>query len=367
MTKSRIILITLFLCHLTMSTLAQKNIGIRTNKSSDTSVTMVKTNDIISGDDRRWDKNKRLCAVVKVEVLDEIIDVDGFMLEKLNHGVEKWIYMAQGSKNMKIHLKNNLPVTVVFRDYGIKALESNRVYVVRLNVPNKVGANVAEVKHGILQMRVTPKNAMVHIWGDGKEAEPYRLNQDGVLKASLPYGKYRYKVTANAFRSAEGEVIVVGDDNKWEDINLEEIKGKLLVNCPTKKAELYIDNNLIGEYKNNVSWRGLLSPGSHIVEVRRKGYVGFPQTVNVLGDQEATIILKPLMTEKAYKKALASKGVDFNLLRIGVQSILEIKDGSTVSGVWMGVEDYMAKVRQESPNGIFYILLKEISNVKQLN
>lgn len=95
---------------------------------------MTETTDFIAGENQRRDYNKQLCALVKVQVVDDITDVEGNVMgDIVNHGVEKWVYLAQGSRNMKIHLKNNLAVKVLFRDYGINGLKSNRVYELVIN------------------------------------------------------------------------------------------------------------------------------------------------------------------------------------------------------------------------------------------
>ena len=103
---------------------------------------MVETRDFISGDDQRRDFNNDLCALVKVQIVDEITDVEGNVMgDIINKGVEKWVYMAKGSKKMKIHLKRYLPVEVEFNNYKIKALQSNRVYNLVLNINEKTTDN----------------------------------------------------------------------------------------------------------------------------------------------------------------------------------------------------------------------------------
>lgn len=105
--------------------------------SQATVTSMKETIDFIAGDDQRRDLNGQLCALVKVQVIDEITDVEGNVMgDIVSHGVEKWVYLAQGSRNMKIHFKNNLPLRVVFKDYEIPSLKSNRVYELVIQVPN---------------------------------------------------------------------------------------------------------------------------------------------------------------------------------------------------------------------------------------
>lgn len=350
----------------TIGIFAQKNNKKSRPSSTAVSVSMRETTDIVPGDDRRRDKNKQFCAIVKVEVLDEIVDVEGPVMEIINKGVEKWIYMAQGSRNMKLQLKNNFPVTVNFSKYGIKSLKGNRVYIVRLDVPNKLDPNVeANIKRGTFQVRVTPPTAKLSIWGEGKGEETYPLQDDGSLKVEFPYGRYRYRVSAEGYRSVEDDIFV-NDENKWNTIELEVIKGELTVNGITKNAELYIDNVLQKTDKKTTVWRGELPQGQHVVELRRKGYIGEPKIVNVIAGHTENVLLS-LMTEREYKKTHSSTKVNFLSLVIGAKITLQLQDGSTVSGIWMGISNNMVKIRQDNPSGEYLLFQKDIIGVKHVN
>ena len=102
---------------------------------------VVLTTDHIPVAERRKDLNGTFCALVKVQVVDDIERVEGNKIgDIVDRGVEKWIYMCKGSRNIKINLKNHLPIKIMFRDYDIKGLESNRVYeiVIDANTPLQV-------------------------------------------------------------------------------------------------------------------------------------------------------------------------------------------------------------------------------------
>lgn len=99
---------------------------------------MRETTDFIHQDDQRRDYNNKLCALVKIQVVDEITRVEGNVMGNIvNKNVEKWVYMSEGSYQLKIHLKNNLPVSVNTRDYQIQSLKSNRVYELVIEVSQK--------------------------------------------------------------------------------------------------------------------------------------------------------------------------------------------------------------------------------------
>ena len=89
--------------------------------------------DIIAKKDQRLDMNGDFCALVKVQIVDEIDHVDGNVMgEIVNRGSEKWVYFSQGTKEFRIVPKNYQPVHIVCNDYGINGLRSKRVYVLKL-------------------------------------------------------------------------------------------------------------------------------------------------------------------------------------------------------------------------------------------
>ena len=155
------------------------------------------TTDHISSSDRRKDFNGRPCALVKVQVVDEIQRVEGNKIGKIEQrGVEKWIYMCKGSRNMKLHLKNHLPVKVVFQDYKINGLESNRVYELVIEFPS-AEKQVKEMQ--TLVINYTPRDAIVVI--DSKT-----MKGDGRIETKLPVGEHRYSISAFGYATVESEV-----------------------------------------------------------------------------------------------------------------------------------------------------------------
>ena len=110
------------------------------SQSSVTVKSFAQTTDHISGSERRKDLNGVLCALIKVYVVDDIERVEGNKIGDIvkRGNVEKWVYMCKGSRNIRIHLRNHLPVRVMFQDYHINGLESNRVYELYLDISDMV-------------------------------------------------------------------------------------------------------------------------------------------------------------------------------------------------------------------------------------
>ena len=125
--KQKVIFFLLVFCSFFVTATAQKAAKVK-------SFTL--TTDHISGSDRRKDLNGAFCALVKIQVVDNIERIEGNKIGSIvNRGVEKWVYMCKGSRNMKIHLKNHLPLKVMFQNYKINGLESNRVYEMLIEIP----------------------------------------------------------------------------------------------------------------------------------------------------------------------------------------------------------------------------------------
>lgn len=166
------------------------------------------TADHIPGNERRKDYNGVQCALVKVQVVDDITRVEGTKIgDIVNKGVEKWIYMCKGSRNVRIHLKNHLPVKVMFQDYKINGLESNRVYELILEIPDAPVSTVTtvapqqtkSVTSQTLTIKYKPNNATVLV-----DSKPYQ--GDGKVDITLPVGEHSYVIAAVGYITAEGTV-----------------------------------------------------------------------------------------------------------------------------------------------------------------
>lgn len=189
----RFITLVLVLCSIVFSASAQKAATVKS---------FTQTTDHIPGNDRRNDLNGVPCALVKVQVVDEIKRIEGNKIGNIiNHGVEKWVYMCKGSRNMRIHLSNHLPVKVMFQDYDINGLESNRVYELVIEIPDAPTPQQypsSNVKQKLI-INYSPKKAMVLV--DSKYCKG-----NGKIELELPIGDHSYVIAAEGYITAEGLV-----------------------------------------------------------------------------------------------------------------------------------------------------------------
>ena len=154
-------------------------------------------NDISAQTQPRKDLNDRNCALVKVQFVGAISEVEGNVVKPLmKHGNETWVYMPQGSRQLKLLTQNYLPVMVTFADYGVEKLVSNRTYVLVMTKPM---ASVGQQKQ-TLTIRYTPSSATVLV--DNKMVR----GSNGVARITLPVGQHTYIVASDGYESEEGMV-----------------------------------------------------------------------------------------------------------------------------------------------------------------
>lgn len=163
------------------------------------------TDGFIPVDHQRRDFNKKLCALVKVQVVDEISSVEGSVMgDIVDRGVEKWVYMAEGTYQFKVHLKNNLPVTVDTRNYGIKSLKSNKVYELVLEVAQR-----QQFTTGNLLVSCSTGDCDIYIDGQLRQ-QRWGTN---TWITSLPSGRHTVTVRRNGYVEQTQQVnILAGVD-----------------------------------------------------------------------------------------------------------------------------------------------------------
>lgn len=94
--------------------------------------------DIIAKSDQRKDYNGDACALVKVQMVDDIDRVEGNVIGSVvKRGNEKWIYLTNGTRSFSIYPKNHLSVRINCNDYKIPELKGKSVYVLRLKGDEK--------------------------------------------------------------------------------------------------------------------------------------------------------------------------------------------------------------------------------------
>ena len=155
------------------------------------------SSDLTAQTQPRKDLNDRNCAVVKVQFVGELTNIEGNVIMPLvKRNNETWVYMPQNTRQMKVITKNYLPLMVTFADYDVEKLESNRTYVLTLLNSSQQQAQQTQT----LSIRYSPSSATVLV--DNKMVK----GTNGVAQTTLPIGQHSYIVFCDGYDSEEGTV-----------------------------------------------------------------------------------------------------------------------------------------------------------------
>ena len=156
--------------------------------------------DISAQTQQRRDLNDEPCALVKVQFVGDILDVEGNVIKPLvKNGNETWVYMTNGSQQMKVLTKDYLPLMVNFSNFGISQVEKNKTYVLVLSKPVGGSESVMQQNQSLI-IRYTPSTATVLV--DNKMVR----GNNGVAKTTLPVGQHSFVVFCDGYESEEGTV-----------------------------------------------------------------------------------------------------------------------------------------------------------------
>ena len=185
----RNILLSFFLLFAAISTALAQELTVKSFKLAGSDLTAMTQ--------PRKDLNDRNCALVKVLLVGDILNIEGNVVMPLvKRNNETWVYMPQNTRQMKVITKNYLPLMVTFADYDVERLESNRTYVLTLLSNSSQPSQQSQT----LTIRYTPTNATVLV--DNKMVK----GTNGVAQTTLPVGQHSYIVFCNGYESEEGMV-----------------------------------------------------------------------------------------------------------------------------------------------------------------
>ena len=185
----RNILLSLFMLFAAISTAFAQELTVKSFK--------LVPNDLTAQSQYRKDLNDRNCAVVKVQFVGELTNIEGNVIMPLvRRNNETWVYMTHNTPQMKVITKNYLPLMVTFADYGVERLESNRTYVLTLLGNNQQQAQQIQT----LSIRYSPTTATVLV--DNKMVK----GMNGVAQTTLPVGQHSFIVFCDGYESEEGTV-----------------------------------------------------------------------------------------------------------------------------------------------------------------
>ena len=237
----------------------------------------------------RQDVNDKPCALVKVQLAAYGAQFEGNVIGSVVYKTgEYWVYMSEGSRELRIKHPNFLPLHVNFMDYGLdrSGVRQRQTYTLVVTKPVLPVGQVEDSGASYLIMTVEPKNSTVFV--DDK----LQTVTDGMVRISLPYGQHRYRVDANGYATKQG-VVDIGPERKDLTVTLESQMGSLRVSCGTAGVSVYINDQLRG----TAPWSGQLPPGTYIVEARKPGSHPQRETITLAEREDRSIVLPVLIAQ----------------------------------------------------------------------
>ena len=217
--------------------------------------------DISAQTQPRKDLNDAPCALVKVQFVGDILDVEGNVIKPLvKKGNETWAYMTHGSQQMKVLTKDYLPIMVDFSNYGISQVEKNKTYVLVLTKPANGSESVMQQSQTLI-IRYTPSTATVLV--DNKMVR----GSNGVAKTTLPVGQHSYIVACDGYESEEGMVKLKASAPSNLQITLmKESVGAGIVNQQQSENQ-QSSNTYVASSSNNSSGSPSVASGSNAISI----------------------------------------------------------------------------------------------------
>ena len=235
-------------------------LGIYSQELKVKSFTLAAT-DISAQTQPRKDLNDEPCALVKVQFVGDILDVEGNVIKPLvKKSNETWAYMTHGSQQMKVLTKDYLPIMVDFSNYGISQVEKNKTYVLVLTKPASGSESIMQQKQSLI-IRYTPSTATVLV--DNKMVR----GNNGVAKATLPAGQHSYIVACDGYESEEEMVKLKASAPSNLQITLtRESVGAGIVNQQQSENQ-QLSNTYVASSSNNSSGFHSVASGSNAISI----------------------------------------------------------------------------------------------------
>ena len=265
------------------------------------------------------DLNGDYGGLVVVMIAAQTATFDGMVLEqKLHMPSEYWVFMAKGSRHLKVNVPGFLPLDINFRDYGIDGIESRRTYVLTVTLP-QTGQVQQDDGMRYLAMTVEPRNSTVLVDGNLQQ-----VDEDGGVSVYLKMGRHTYKVMAKGYAEQEGTVDVT-DNMKPLEVRLSSTMATLRVECPTAGAHVFVN----GQRKGTAPWSGSLSEGSYQVEARLDGYRSQKQSVTLAPKENRTLNLPALQ--------MIAGRLNIDCRPVGSEVYIDGKKAGTSPGVFRDI------------------------------
>ena len=155
---------------------------------------MTATNDLSASQYRRNDVTSQPCALVKVLLTTSGATFEGNVIPPVEYkSGEYWVYMSEGSRELRVKHPSFIPLHIRFSDYGINGVQSLVTYDLTLLTQ--------QTQKFIINY--SPSTAMVIV-----DSKVYRGN--GRIEVDLPIGEHSYVIAEDGYESVDAIVKLKG-------------------------------------------------------------------------------------------------------------------------------------------------------------
>ncbi len=236
----------------------------------------------------RKDLNGAACALVKVQLPAYGAKFEGNIIGNIEYKTgEYWVYMTEGSRELRIKHPNYLPLHVLFVDHGIEhGVKGKQTYTLTVAMQQMNGNIDDGMRYLVLNIEPSDANATVIIDGDEGKAQ---TTQNGTASVLLPMGDHRYLVRATSYEDKSGTV-TIGNDKVTLPIRLTSTMATLNVSTNTSGTQIFVNDQLRGTN----SWTGSLPAGTYRVEGRLTGHRNHQQIITLQQRDQKQIAIPAL-------------------------------------------------------------------------
>ena len=281
-------------------------------------------NDLTAQHENVKDANGDMCALIKVQILDDKVKFDGDVVKQSEKSPnEYYVFVIDGTQRLKLSASNAMPVEVVFSKYGINELKGGLTYVLRMEMPGQAPGAVFEV--GMPNVAITV---------DGKK---YTTDAMGGLDLPLGNGHHTFTVSKEGFYTYEGAFdidkipVVKTIEMKRGDGLLN--KGLLAITYPLNSSFTIVplnDSAIKPKNNNVVTGQQIALNGDYQIKFSKKKYLPLTHPISIKPGDDIKLALSDVALEadarlmtndysKAFKeyKKLADKGDDLAQYKLG--------------------------------------------------
>ena len=134
---------------------------------------------------------------------------------------EYWVYMTEGSKELRISIPGHAPILVDFRKWGVDGIVPRMSFELIISKDGKQLEGVSEsFSMQELLVDFEPRNAVVKI---NSAQFPTEI---GTLKATLPIGRYMCSISADGYKTCERIVTMVESNPTHLKVKLEPLSNR---------------------------------------------------------------------------------------------------------------------------------------------